>query len=54
MKVEKQRTKKRLGENRGGKSRETERELEAKLCSSLIKESMPSHPKVLYLVVFLI
>lgn len=50
MKVEKQRTTKRLG----GKSRETERELEAKLSNSLIKESSPSHPKVLYLVVFLI
>lgn len=54
MKVGKQRTKKRLGENRGGKSREKEGELEAKLCNSLIKESTPSHAKVLDLVVFLI
>lgn len=52
--VEKQRTEKRLGANRGGKSREKEGELEAKLSNSLMKENTPSHPKVLYLVVFLI
>lgn len=50
---EKQKTKK-LGENRGGKSREKEGELEEKLPNSVIKESTPSHPKVLYLVVLLI